>query len=229
MLGGACTQQQQQQQQQQPLGSVLARRVVFAAPPRLLSQRVTFSPPLSPRRRAAMDASRTWMAGVTKVALVYPKRFWPLGQLSNSGLPQRGLSQPAFQVYDGSVSDKEPALTFFTLARGNDAADDARLASMCADQLAQLYAAMGRADLAAQLASFEKFAIKRWPLDPGISDDPAPDTIHPHPHPVPALSAPDWDGLLLFAGTESDRQSPGVMEGAVGAGRRVLAELGAEA
>lgn len=40
-----------------------ARHVVFAAPPRLLSKHVQFSPPLSPEKTRAMANSQTWMAG----------------------------------------------------------------------------------------------------------------------------------------------------------------------
>ena len=39
------------------------------------------------------------------------------------------------------------------------------------------------------------------------------------------LAKTDWNGMLHFAGSESDLRSPGVMEGAVGAAWRVLDEL----
>ncbi|CAE8738183.1 unnamed protein product, partial [Polarella glacialis] len=39
---------------------VLARRAVFTVPPRLLAERVIFSPSLSDRRCKAMASSRTW-------------------------------------------------------------------------------------------------------------------------------------------------------------------------
>jgi len=56
-------------------------------------------------------------AGVTKVALRFEERFWPLGQMSNTGL-RGGPNRPAFQLYDsGDASDKGgAALTFFTVA-----------------------------------------------------------------------------------------------------------------
>jgi monoamine oxidase len=47
----------------------LARYVVFAVPPRLLHEHVTFDPPLSPLKQQELAATHTWMAGVTKVAL----------------------------------------------------------------------------------------------------------------------------------------------------------------
>jgi hypothetical protein len=43
---------------------------------------------------------------------------------------------------------------------------------------------------------------------------------------MPELAAQDWNGALLFAGSESDLHSPGVMEGAVRAAKRAIRELG---
>jgi len=60
--------------------------------------------------------------------------------------------------------------------------------------------------------------VQRWPRESFIADDTAPTTIHPHPYPVRALGTPAWHGQLLFASTEADQGSPGVMEGAIGAG-----------
>jgi len=76
---------------------------------------------------------------VTKVALAFPTRFWPLGPASSMGLN----NGPAFQVYDGggssssddasaTTTNKKPApgvLTFFALATGVD--DDQELAQRC--------------------------------------------------------------------------------------------------
>jgi monoamine oxidase len=71
-----------------------------------------------------------------------------------------------------------------------------------------------------------KVSVQRWPLEPFVSgQDTRPSQVHPHPHPVPALGTTAWEGKLLFAGTESDQESPGVMEGAVGAAKRALAHM----
>ena len=40
-----------------------------------------------------------------------------------------------------------------------------------------------------------------------------------------ALGRAEWGGRLLFAGTESDQSSPGVIEGAIGAAKAALAQL----
>lgn len=200
---------------------VHARRVIVAIPPRLAHLKVEFSPPLSPEKVKAMEASRTWMAGVTKVVLRYPSRFWPLGPASNAGL-RRGPGRPAFQVYDGT-GDKEAggaALTFFCVA-DDDSKDDAQLGDQVAKQLGEYWSSGGLdASSVESLGRPLGVEVQRWPKEKWIADDPNPTFVHPHPEPVRELARPEWQGRLLFAGTETDQSSPGVIEGAIGAGVR---------
>lgn len=211
---------------------IQARHVVLAAPPKLVSQHIAFDPPLSKAKTKAMEESQTWMAGVTKVALVYNSpRFWPL-TISNDGF-RPGPNRPAFQVYDGSPEDDASlsALTFFTLASLSSAAtdDDATLARHCAEQMASHLSSNVREyvpDAVIQkIKHYDSFHVKRWPEETYISEDSTPRGINPHPQPTPALAESEWDGQMLFAGTETDLSSPGVMEGAVGAAVRVVSEL----
>lgn len=210
--------------------TIYARRVVFAAPPKPLSKNVRFDPPLSNEKQLAMAESETWMAGVTKVALTYPSRFWQADDVSSMGLP---LSLgPAFQVYDASTNDNRvSALTFFTLVPWDSTAaeNDEVLADQCASQIQQVWLAMHLPELAKQVKSYTSRHIQRWPLEKYISEDMRPRRVNAHPSPIQALSTNDWDGALLFAGTETDTSSPGVMEGAVGAALRVVRDLKAYA
>ena len=120
---------------------VRAKRVVLAVPPKMLAERVRFEPPLSAARQSAMDQSRTWMAGVTKVALLYVARFWP-ADATSVGLARRPNS-PAFQVYDaGGTATSPAAITFFARVDDNEI-DDAVLAQQCADQLAAAWTRAG--------------------------------------------------------------------------------------
>lgn len=195
----------------------LARRVVFAVPPRLIAKHITFDPPLSAAKQLAMNASHTWMAGVTKVALLYESRFWDTHS-SNLGFSD----SPAFQVYDSSTKDASvPALTFFTLANTDD---DKTLADQCATQIQNVWSYY-RKPFADQSLNYVDYHVKRWPKEIYISEDPNPSVIHPHPKPNLELSTNEWNGALLFAGSESDVSSPGVMEGAVSAALRVIKDL----
>ncbi len=227
--------------------TVRCLHAVLAAPPRILAERVSFHPTLPRAKSAAMSASETWMAGVTKVALVYKgtPSFWSLIVNEGDNLVSPRKGRPAFQVYDGSPfsssssstardrtgeSDgKISVLTFFTLANlGNDNNDDKMLANDCAEQMCDSLSknAVRKVPVLDKfIRSFDVFHVKRWPLEPYISHDKNPMGITPHPQPIAELSKSEWDGTLLFAGTETDQRSPGVMEGAVGAALRVTDEL----
>lgn len=141
------------------------------------------------------------------------------------GMPRNG---PAFQMYDSSTKDASvSALTFFSIVPHSSPAnsDDKVLAEMVAQQLAGMWKAMGLPQMAGQANSYSDYHVQRWPKETFISEDGKPRTINPHPSPVRQLSTTDWNGMLHFAGSEADRFSPGVMEGAVSSAERVLEEL----
>jgi monoamine oxidase len=205
-----------------------SKAVVIAAPPRITLHNIKFEPALSNAKGGAMSRSQTWMAGVTKVALVYRSpRFWPPHESSRGFSP--GPNRPAFQVYDGSPEDASiSVLTFFVLASLVEGSDDESLARLCCKQFCSSLAPSSlknNSSFVECLEDFDTFHIKRWPYEKYISDDRYPQEIHPHPQPNQTLAMSEWDGLLLFAGSETDQQSPGVMEGAVGAAKRVSKDL----
>jgi monoamine oxidase len=177
----------------------------------------------------SMRKSQTWMTGVTKVALVYESpRFWQLYE-SNRGM-RAGPNKPAFQVYDGSPLDGSiSALTFFTLSSLSiNGDDDETLAKQCMEQFCSTLSPKSireNPDVVESLKDYDRIHVKRWPLEKYISNDRNPSRIHPHPEPDLDLARDEWDGCLLFAGTETDLRSPGVMEGAVGAALRVVETL----
>ena len=207
-----------------------AKKVAIAIPPSLISKHITFEPPLSAAKQQAMERHHTWMAGVTKISLVYPTAFWRKKSRNgedlrtNMGLPSH--LGPAFQVYDACTKDGSvAAITFFALAKNE--IDDNDLAKQVANQLAQVWEYLDYDhEIVDQLQNgYTNVHVKRWPLESYISEDDQPQQIHPHPHPVGALSKNEWDGKLLFAGSEADLESPGVMEGAIGAALRVLRDI----
>lgn len=200
----------------------VASKVVFCVPPRLLDQHVIFDPPLSASKQRALQSSNTWMAGVTKVALVYPRRFW---ESDYSSYARIGAVQgPVFQMYDAST-DNVNALTAFTVATSDDD-DDKTLARQVANQMSSLWKTLGKTELADKADSYTSYHVQRWPLETYMSEIRNPTRVQPHPEPVLSLSTPEWEDRLFFAGTETDQKSPGVMEGAASAALRVLRQLG---
>lgn len=223
------------------------KKVCFACPPRIISELIHFDPPLNPLKQHAMSMSETWMAGVTKVSLVYNVAgsknsfIWPAGNdaFGNRGL-RPGINKPAFQCYDASPNDGSlNAITFFTLASlseesnndnsdNDDTSKDRKLANACINQFSLSLSPRtirNYPDIFDKLKAYERFHIKRWPLENYISSNINPSFIAPHPEPNMHLAKSDWNSTLVFAGTESDLFSPGVMEGAVSAANRASKEL----
>jgi monoamine oxidase len=102
------------------------------------------------------------------------------------------------------------------------------LAKDCAEQVCQSLSSdsiLEKSEIKKFIRSYDEFYVKRWPQERYISNETDPTEISPHPQPIPDLARSEWDGTLLFAGTETDLNSPGVMEGAVGAAIRVTKEL----
>jgi monoamine oxidase len=216
-----------------------SRRVVFAIPPKLVEKHIQFQPPLSSRKCQAMAACHTWMAGVTKIALVYPERFWDLNY-SNMGLsPSFKNKAPAFQVYDSSTFDDSiAALTFFCLATRSSShttpssssgasqeSDDEILAQQVARQMNRLWTQLSQTQAAERVGQYTRYCVQRWPEVKYVSENDKPDKIQPHPQPDPVLAQVEWEGRLEFAGSETDQRDPGVMEGAIGAAHRVVQSL----
>lgn len=174
-----------------------------------------------------MHASQTWMAGCTKVALIFKQRFWRL-ESSNLALATSKCC-PAFQVYDSSHMDGSvSALTFFALVKPDNQAalqSDQVLVNQVATQISTVWKHSGHHEAATQVLKFVRSRVQRWPNETYLSEDNAPTQINPHPLPVKSLSQPEWSGMLHFAGSETDLVAPGFMEGAVGAANRVLQEL----
>ena len=77
-----------------------------------------------------------------------------------------------------------------------------------------------------------RVSVQRWWREPFINvDADAPKGVRrielAHPTPAAALASREWAGRLLFASSEADQRSPGVMEGAVSAAKAAVAALSA--
>jgi monoamine oxidase len=206
----------------------VSRKVVFAIPPKAIHDNIAFDPVLSKAKMTAMSTCSTWMANMTKVALVYPTKFWTADD-SSSGLP--ASMGPAQQVYDSCTQDGHlAALTFFVHVPDDDdnaaRTNDALLANQVAQQISKVWQHYGKLEEAKAALLYSNFYVYRWPMHRYISgDDTRTKQIHTHPLPVRALSTLEWDDRLYFAGSETDLTSPGVMEGALGSAKRVLKSL----
>ncbi len=87
------------------------KRVVVAMPPRMLEDRVKFTPNLNAQLQQLMQKTQTWMTGSTKFAVEYKRPFWKDLGFSGSVYSQSGL---ATEMYDHTnVNETKFALLGF--------------------------------------------------------------------------------------------------------------------
>lgn len=200
------------------LVQVRARRVVLAVPPRLLHERVKFSPELSPELRAALADTPTWMASHAKALCSFPSAFWRSNGDSGAGW----ASYPGAvlgEVFDACDGRGRAALGgFFALGPRERQARSGELPELVRRQLAELFGPLpeGAPEPRIQDWASERFTAAALDLErPALEPSGAP----------PMLREPLWNERLFFAGTETGVQHPGHMEGALEAALRVAQRI----
>lgn len=199
---------------------VVARRVVLALPPRLLDERVAFTPALDDPLRQAMRRTPTWMAQQAKVVIGYERAFWrDAGYAGNAFAehPQAVLGE----VYDACNAPSTRAALggFVSLPPALRESFRKGLPMLVRSQLVQLFGHEAqRGEKHYQDWASESFTCSS--LDRTAQAD-APD------YGDPRLQASQWQDRLYFGGTETARYGGGYMEGALEAAGRLVRCLSA--
>lgn len=200
---------------------VVARRVVFALPPRVLEERVRFEPALDDGLRESMRATYTWMADQAKVLVTYPQAFWRNAGLAGNAFVEHEQAM-LYETYDAcSVSGDHAALGgFMALPPALRTSFQLGIPLLISSQLVQLFG---------QEADDGKQYIQDWATEVYTSS--TLDQIPPHKHPAyddPTLRRPIWQSKLFFCGSETASKAAGYMEGALEASERVAYMLTGE-
>jgi len=90
-------------------GSITARQVVLAVPPRGAVQTIAFAPGLTVVAHEVARAIPTWMAGQAKIIAVYDEPHWRKAGLSGDAMSQKG---PMVELHDASPIDGGPYALF---------------------------------------------------------------------------------------------------------------------
>lgn len=193
--------------------TITAGRVLFAVPPRLMERTITFTP--EPQTRALWRASATWMAPHAKFLAVYEKPFWRDAGLSGTAQSMVG---PMVEIHDASAMAGGAALFGFigVPADLREKIGESELKAHCLVQFARLFGP------AKPLATF----LKDWSADAltATADD-RQSSEHPSPISQPWFD-PAWAGRAAMAGSETAREHPGYLEGALLAAAAGVAALG---
>lgn len=192
-------------------------RCVVALPPRIALQSLAFAPDLPPALRTALAATPTWMAPHAKAAILYEKPFWREAGLSGRLASQTG---PIVEAHDHSGPHGSPAALFGFIGWPHSVRRQVGADLNHAVQ-AQLKRCFG-ADSPDPMA----LHIEDWAANPLIAapDDLSGPMAHPQVGPD-VLRQPVADKRIRFAGSETARRSPGLIEGAFDAAEHAVAGL----
>ena len=194
-----------------------ASQVLLAVPPRLVVERIAFTPALPASLAQAWQATATWMAPHAKYFALYDRPFWREQGLSGEA---RSTCGPLGEIHDASLPGGSAALFgFFGIpARLRQSVAEEVLRSHCRAQLARLFGPQAVQPMA------ELF--KDWAVDGHTATVADGEGAAQHPQ-APALGAATgpWVGRLTGIGSEWSSQFPGYVAGAIDAASRGLETL----
>lgn len=194
-------------------GSTLrASMVVMAIPPALAVEHITYRPPLPESTVRIASTTPVWMGAMTKVVFRFERAFWRDEGLAGAVVSHVG---PMREIHDMSGPGGLPAALFGFVppsGPGTGTVDSAQV-------LEQLVALFG-----AHLPEPVEVLIQDWRTE-----------VHTSPRDVEGLQAYEtyghpaylepMGGRIHWGSTETSREAPGHIEGALAAGARAAATI----
>lgn len=184
-----------------------AEHVLLAMPPRLVQDRIEFSPALPEGLARQWQGTATWMASHAKYIAIYDSPFWREQGLSGAA---RSAVGPLAEIHDASMPSGSAALFgFFGVpapVRRNFPAEDLR--AHCRAQFARLFGS--------QAATPRAEFIKDWAQEPYTAT--AADQQATNQHPMAPSTTADtspWNTRMTGIASEWSPQFPGYIAGAI--------------
>ncbi|ODG92623.1 amine oxidase [Gottfriedia luciferensis] len=190
--------------------------VILALPPRLVAKHIEFSPSLHPNLITDIVKKPTWMAGQAKVVAVYDRPFWRELGLSGYVLSVVG---PLEEIYDASPIKGSGALFgFFGMppeARKKMGQD--KVLKLVVDQLVKLFGSEAK--------NVKAIFYKDWSTDSEttVEEDLSPLKNYQSYGPLSVEGM--WGKKIIFAGTETNSDYSGHLEGALLSAEKAVAEI----
>jgi monoamine oxidase len=207
---------------------VQARRLVLTLPPRLVAERLDFSPALDAARQAVLAQTPTWMAAAAKAAVRTARAPWR-GQRGAGNAWVTHAQAVLAELWDSGrpdpATDTDPeapgALAgFYAIGAGERPAFRRSAAVLLESAFAMVHGP--------RLLPIEP-QVQDWAEEPWTCSalDRAEDgRLAQHPvYGDPLLQAAAWDGRLWFGGSETAAQGGGYLEGALAAAARLRRQL----
>ena len=186
--------------------------VISTLPPKLLADRVSFSPSLPERLTDISSKTHTWMAESIKVAFTFEKPFWRDSKSSGTIFSNVG---PVTEMYDHSSGSRYALKGFMNGVYHAETQEKRK--ELILNQLRRFYG-----DRAENYLSYYDLV---WKNDPYTFSN-YQETVVPHlnnGHDV--FQATYLDGRLLLAGAETAIEHPGYMDGAVESAQNAVSRL----
>lgn len=195
--------------------SVGARQVVAALPPRLLENRIQFSPDIPSETRRLWQGTPTWMAPHAKFFALYDRPFWRAAGFSGTAQSMVG---PMPEIHDATTASGQAALFGFL---GVGSAErtrmgEAALTKACLAQFARIFGP--------EAASPHATLWKDWAADPLTATEADPVSAG-HPAPAETWVHGPWRDRLVLAGSEVSPHEAGYLAGAVEASEHAVAAV----
>ncbi|WP_315765413.1 MULTISPECIES: flavin monoamine oxidase family protein [unclassified Bradyrhizobium] len=192
-----------------------AKRAVLAVPPRLLADRVSFSPELDEATSEAMHNAATWMAAQAKVLIAYDRAHWR--DKGHSGNAFVSHEQAVIgEIFDACDADGAKAALGGFLAFSPELRETftVGLPMLMASQMVQLFGSA----LDDGEQHYQNWASERFTCSAADRSDPPGEHIEIA---NPMLRRALWDGRLHLGSAETASHAAGYLEGAVNAARRI--------
>jgi len=195
---------------------IVASAVILALPPRIIAKHLEFPPSLSPKLQSALLDKTTWMAGQAKAVILYDHPFWRESDLSGFVSSRVG---PLQEIHDTSPENGCRALFGFIGIPANIRQElgECEMKEMIRDQLSRLFGDVAQ--------NPEAILYKDWSndIETAVEEDWEP--LRNFPVSGPERVTGQWQDKLFFAGTESDSQFGGHLEGALRSAERAVYEM----
>jgi len=185
-------------------------------PPRLLAA-LQFTPALPTDALRDLAAIPTWMAGHAKLVAVYDTPFWRDAGLSGDAMSHRG---PLMEIHDASGPLGSPAALFGFLGGTptQRSGHGGEIIKAARHQLGRLFGA--------EAMHPKEITLRDWATEPETATTADHIALRHHPsYGLPDSLAAAGLERLHIAGTESEVDAGGLMEGALAAAERVTRSI----
>ncbi|MFC4321342.1 flavin monoamine oxidase family protein [Litchfieldia salsa] len=196
--------------------SVSASAVILALPPRIVARHIEFSPSLPSNMMTDLVNKPTWMAGQAKAIAIYDRPFWRESGFSGFVTSWVG---PLQEIHDASPETGSGALFgFFGMpAKTRIEMGEDKVLKLVIDQLVRLFGTSAQ-DVSATL-------YKDWSKDLETAVEEDLDPLRDFPKYGQPPNSGVWEKKIIFAGTETNSQYGGHLEGALLAAEQAVLEI----